>query len=192
MWEPSNEWRLFTTEGKRRYLCRKEGARFLDAADTEDFETATFCRLLAYTGCRLSEASALVAGRLDIDTRSVIFLTLKRRKIVYRSVPVPAALMRDLIRLAERKTESERLWGWSRQTAWRRIKRVMAAAAVDGPQAMPKGLRHRYGVLLAEEGVPLGLAKELLGHASVNSTLIYQGVVGVEKRRMVSRVWRAR
>ena len=39
-----------------------------------------------------------------------------------------------------------RLWRWSRTTAWRYVKAVMVAADITGTPAMPKGLRHGFGV----------------------------------------------
>jgi hypothetical protein len=40
----------------------------------------------------------------------------------------------------------ERLWRMHRVTAWRMIKKVMTVACVIGTAAMPKGLRHGFGV----------------------------------------------
>ena len=188
--QAAEEWRLFDARGQRRYLCRSEGRRFFHAARDADFETRTFCRLLAYCGCRISEALAVTPRLLDAETMLVTFRTLKRRRTVYRSVPVPAALMRDLRRLARGCADHERLWGWSRQTAWRRVKAVMADAAITGPQAMPKALRHRFGVRCAETGMPPGLTQQLMGHAKLSSTVIYQSVIGDEERRIVRRTWR--
>jgi integrase len=45
---------------------------------------------LAYTGCRLSEALALTADRVDLAAGVLTFESLKKRRTgVYRSVPVP-------------------------------------------------------------------------------------------------------
>ena len=66
------------------------------------------------------------------------------------AVPVPAGLLAQLdlvhgLREAQRrgKGHADRpLWPWSRMTAWRQVKGVMAAAGIPaGPHRTPKGLR---------------------------------------------------
>jgi len=50
----------------------------------------TLCAVLYYTGCRISEALALTPRRVDIGDQVVIVESLKkRRRGVYRAVPVP-------------------------------------------------------------------------------------------------------
>jgi len=50
--------------------------------------------VLAYSGCRISEALALTADRVDLAAYTIIFETLKkRRRGVYRAVPVPPAVI---------------------------------------------------------------------------------------------------
>ena len=93
-----------------------------------------------------------------------MFETLKkRRQGVYRAVPVPPGLLDQLdlvhgLREAQRrgKGHADRpLWPWSRMTAWRQVKAVMAAAGIPaGPHRTPKGLRHGYGVQLLAESRP--------------------------------------
>src|ERR1700761_5664671 len=116
---------LFDTTGERKYLCAREVLRFLETSHRADGETDAFCRLLVYTGCRVSEALALTPRRLDPDTGRVVFRTLKRRHSVFRAVPVPPDLMLALRRIAAARAKDAPLWHWSRQTAWRRVKRVM-------------------------------------------------------------------
>lgn len=85
---------LYDGEGRRKYLCATERARFLAAARNAPPEIAALCQLLTFTGCRISEALALTPQRLDPATGRVVFLTLKRRQRCFRAVPVPPALMR--------------------------------------------------------------------------------------------------
>jgi len=52
---------------------------------------------LAYTGCRISEALALTADRIDLSSKVTTLRTLKQRgKTRYRSVPVPDELLEAL------------------------------------------------------------------------------------------------
>ena len=180
---------LFDREGQRKYLCGSEGRRFLAAADRADDATRLFCRLLNFTGCRLSEALELTPRRLDRESNRVAFRTLKRRKTIFRAVPVPRDLMRELTKRAWGLGPDDRMWGWCRQTAWRHVKQVMAEAGIDGPQAMPRGLRHQFGVLAAERGVPMSLTQRWMGHADLRTTAIYQQASGEEERAFMARLW---
>ncbi|MBV8979143.1 MAG: site-specific integrase [Alphaproteobacteria bacterium] len=182
---------LFDARGSRKYLCARELPRFLDAASRADPATASLCFLLAYTGCRLSEALALAPAQLDVPMRCVVFRTLKRRRTVFRAVPVPNELMLALCHLAKERAPDAPLWGWCRQTAWRRVKRVMAQAGIEGAQATPKGLRHGFGVANAQSQVPMATTQKWLGHAKLETTAIYQQAVGSEERALARRLWRS-
>ena len=84
----SNE--LFTSDGKRKYLTADERDRFIEAAqDHERGEVRTFCLVLVYTGCRISEALALTPSSIDFSARIITFRTLKQRqRVTHRAVPV--------------------------------------------------------------------------------------------------------
>eukprot|EP01030_Chromulinospumella_sphaerica_P017211 gene17211-17035_t len=181
---------LFDAAGGRRYVCASEQRRFVGAARKAPAADRTLCLLLAYTGCRISEALELVPARLDEETGCVILRTLKRRKRVFRAVPVPSFLMAELIAVARNKEPEERIWPCCRQTAWRRVKSVMTIARLVGPQAMPKGLRHGFGIANAEQNVPPGLTQRWMGHARLETTAIYQHAVGSEERAFAERIWR--
>ncbi len=161
----SNE--LFDAGGNRKYLSASERDAFMLAAGRAPRDVRTFCALLHYSGCRLTEALELTYDRIDLSEGTVVFETLKkRRKGVYCSVPVPASLIESLdlcfdVREKQRSRgggKGERLWDWSRATVWRRVKDVMVAAKIgDGPQASPKGLRHGFGVNAVSRGIPLNM-----------------------------------
>jgi integrase/recombinase XerD len=139
----------------------------------------TFCHVLASSGCRLAEALALTADRVDRQTHALTFETLKKRQRgLYRAVPVPpeVAIMLDHVhdlRRAQRRKDrggAVRVWDWSPVTAWRKVKAVMDAAAVAGSQASPKGLRHGFGVAAVQASIPLNLVQRWMGHAQLSTT----------------------
>lgn len=66
---------------------------------------------------------------------------------------------------------------------------VFAAAGIRGTQAMPKGLRHGFGVHAVQCGVPLPLIQRWLGHADLTTTAIYTQVLGPEERSIAARMW---
>jgi integrase/recombinase XerD len=185
---------LFNSAGKRLYLTLEERRKFLAAADKEDRETRTFCYVLAYTGCRISEALALTPEAIDLSAGTIVFETLKKRRSgVYRAVPVPPTLL-DMIELVhglreKRLKRAAPLWNFGRTTAWKRVVALMKVANVKGPQATPKGLRHGFGVAAVQAGVPLNLLQRWLGHAQLTTTAIYANAVGPEERNIAARMW---
>lgn len=189
---------LYDPRGNRKYLTRGERGAFLNAAEQMPSEVRTFCLMLAYTGARVSEVLALTPRHFDFGARIVIIESLKKRRCgLYRAIPVPATLLEELDRvhalgrarqddtLAER-----RIWHWCRTSAWTHVKECMALADISGPQAMPKGLRHAFGVGTVQAGVPLNLLKKWLGHARLSTTEIYADAVGDEEQSIASRFWK--
>lgn len=183
--EPS----LFDALGQRKYLHASEARRFLAAAQRTGEEARLFAQLLFHTGCRISEGLALTPRLLDAAGQRVVFRTLKRRRLSYRAVPVPARLMRELARFARERDPDERLFPWSRQTGWRRIRAIMDAAGIEGPQATPRGLRHQFGVHAIGSNVPEGTLQRWMGHARARNTRIYTFVVGAEELALAKRMW---
>lgn len=187
------EGQLFTANGERKYLTRGEAKALLAAARKADRQVRLFCRVLDYTGCRCSEGLQITPRRLDAETGRVIFRTLKRRRTVFRGVPLPRRFLGELLAFAQASGlgPDDRLFPWCRQTAWRHIRKLMDAAGIHGPQATPKGFRHGFGCHGIGVGLPESLVGRLLGHAEGGkSTRIYTYVVNAEERALASRMWR--
>ena len=181
---------LYDMTGRREYLVGKEMLKFLKACDELATEKRLFCELLFYTGCRVSEALELTPQQLDAAAIKVVFRTLKRRKTVHRGVPVPSWLMRDLIALCWVMPRDERIWKWCRQTAWRYVKTTLDGAGVTGPHTNPKGLRHAFGISMAERNISPAMTQRWMGHARLETTAIYQQAFGQEERIFAQRFWR--
>lgn len=189
---------LYDRHGHRKYLTASEWRAFLDAADAAPPEIGTFCGTLAHSGCRISEALALTADRVDLGEGLLILESLKkRRKGVFRAVPVPSAFLVRLDRVHDIKTaqrspgqgRGQPLWRWCRATAWRRVCEVMDAAGIAGLHATPKGLRHGFGIRCISCGVPLNMAQKWLGHSQLSTTAIYADASGSEERAIAERMW---
>jgi integrase/recombinase XerD len=72
--------RLYTREGARKCVTAGERAAFLHAAEQAERRVRTLCMTLAYAGCRLSEALALTADRVDLAAGVLVFESLKKRR----------------------------------------------------------------------------------------------------------------
>ena len=191
---------LYDNEGQRLYLTGEERTAFIDAAQRSKRQYRTFCHVLAYTGCRISEALQLTPERVDFSDQTLIFRTLKKRKDnVYRAVPVPPTLLdsldmvHGLQEIQSRKDKAALttpLWDWTRQNGHKVIVRVMNEAGIqDGAHKMPKGLRHAYGIHAISCKVELNMLKKWMGHSSMAVTEIYANAMGEEQRSIAARMW---
>ena len=187
---------LYDPHGIRKYVNALERNEFLVCAARQNAAVRTLAETLLYSGCRISEALNLTVGNVDLDHQLVKFETLKKRtRGQWRAVPVPAVLIEHLdlahaLRQRQFKQHLDaKLWNFSRITAWRYIKRILAEANIHGPQATPKGLRHGFGVAAVQSGAPLHLVARWLGHSSTNSTVIYTQAVGQEERTIANRIF---
>lgn len=196
--QPGDGLSLFGAYGNRKYLNAAEQRRFIDAARRAGLKARYFCLTLGYSGARISEVLALTPAAIDIESGAVSILTLKQRKSgVVRQVPMPDEFLNELnhvfgLRAAQRDEDlaRRRIWRFSRTTAWRYVKAVMASAGITGTAAMPKGLRHGFGVKAFSSNVPPHLVQRWLGHASWRTTSIYGDVIGPEERAFAARMWR--
>jgi integrase/recombinase XerD len=192
---PTDSSLLYTRRGQRKYLNPDERRRFLVAARScTRPELRTLCLVLAYTGCRISEALSLTPAALALADGFISVRSLKKRKgrVMFRELPIPEELAEEL-RSTHRQAvlgATGRLWRLSRSRAWQLVKMVMQAAGISGgPHATPKGLRHGFGLHAVRSGVPLNLVQKWLGHASMSTTAIYLQAIGSEEREFASRMW---
>lgn len=189
---------LYSIDGKRKYVTALERTAFLDAAENRPAHIRMFCRVLAYTGARISEILALTPRQIDFTAGVIVVESLKkRRRGIYRALPVPIELLAELERVHSIRSAQidpvrsvERIWKFCRTTAWKQVKACMAEGGIAGEQAMPKGLRHGFGVGVLQSGVPINLAKKWLGHSRLTTTEIYTDAVGAEEQAIAKRFWR--
>ncbi|HEV2560719.1 MAG TPA: tyrosine-type recombinase/integrase [Rhizomicrobium sp.] len=189
---------IYDQLGNRKYLTLSERQAFLDAAERAEPTVRSFCFTLAHLGARISEVLALAPLRVDPAVGYVIIESLKKRRHgIYRAVPAPKELF-DLLEeihgitaaRSDPRLQNEPLWNWSRTTAWSRVKDVMADAGLDGKLAMPKALRHAFGVqTTAGARIPLNMVKKWMGHSRIETTAIYADAVGNEERKLADSIW---
>lgn len=187
----TKDFSLYTANGRRKYLNNDERQRFFVTTKTIRTDKKMFCQLLYFTGARISEVYNLTRANIDVSNMTVVFETLKKRKKgVYREIPIPAFLLEELQTFAEKSeiVGGSCLWGFSLRTASRYVKEVMRQAGINGQQSSAKGLRHGFAVHAVSKA-PITLVKKWLGHARLETTEIYLGVIGVEERNIAARLW---
>jgi len=137
-------------------------------------------------------------NRLDISDNAIVLETLKwRRKGLFRAVPVPEELIARLLTVhqlpgaLEPSDAKQRLWKFSRPTAWKRVRQVMHEAGIGTHLAKPKALRHAFAVEAVQQRIALSLIKKWLGHAKIETTALYAEPVGDEERALARLMWQA-
>lgn len=184
---PQRQWQVYDPVGRRKYANEHERGCLLEAADTACPSIRALIYLMVFTGCRISEALALTPDHLDYGAGTVTFRTLKRRRLAFRTIPIPQEVC-GMIR-ALPSDAGKRLWPMHRTTAWRHIKALFAHTGVTGPMACCRGLRHGFGIRAATHNIPPNLIQRWMGHALASTTAIYLDAVGEEERHFAERMW---
>lgn len=188
---------IYDQTGRRKYLTTNERQSFIDCSQRLRPEVATFCLTLVYTGARISEVLALTPERIDQESGVIVFESLKkRRRGVYRAVPVPESFLRQLVTVhnitevgPDLARRAIRIWPWCRTSAWSLVKRTMLTAGIDSYRSMPRALRHAFAVGAVQRQVPLNILQKWLGHSRITTTAIYAEAVGDEERALAQRMW---
>lgn len=185
---------LYDRNGQRKYLTVSERRLWLGAVKTMPTRPRLFLETLAYSGARVSEVLALLPTSFDESEGVVIIECLKkRRRGVFRALPLPHSLISEIKALTTPAGSTlppdQRIWNWSRTTAWKLVKQAMITARLTGPKASPKGLRHSFGVN-SLPSCPITLVKKWLGHSRLSTTEIYAGAVGREERAIATKIWK--
>ena len=146
---------LFDYLGHRKYLTTSERRAFLQAAEALPGPERTFCKTLAYTGARLSEVLALRPINVDYEARLIAIESLKkRRKGMFRAVPIPETLLRELeavhnirVRRGDNDHALGPIWTFRRTTAWKVVKAVMEVISLTGENGGAKVYHGSGGIV---------------------------------------------
>jgi len=185
-----NDWDLYDGLGNRKYLIPEEREKYYDAIpEALNREQRTFALMLYYTGCRISEALAVQHSRIDYSRQGVVFQTLKRKKKVFRFVPLPSPYLEKLDDVQDmqkdKANENNTIWNFGRTTGWTAITKVMNEAKIKGIHAVPKGLRHSFVIHHQGLGTPDHIIQRWMGWASRDM----MEAVGEEERQLASKLW---
>ena len=185
---------LHDKNGQRKYLNEVERKQFYECTKNYPDRIRLFCQLLFFTGARIAEIHNLNVENIDFSNKSVVIETLKKRKRgVYREIPLPEFLLEKLKIYIEHRnkenTNTTQLWDYSLRTASRNVKSILQEAGVTGVRSSSKSLRHGYAVVSVKKLVPLNLIQKYLGHASIETSSIYLNILGEEEREIVRKIW---
>jgi integrase/recombinase XerD len=175
-------------------LSPGEAERLIDAASgttPRSLRDRALVELLYGAGLRVSEATGLQKGGVDLDDRAVR-VTGKGGK--ERVVPIGReaveALRRYLSRgrpYLERRHRAElflnaRGGALTRSGVFLILRRLAAVAGLEEGRVHPHLLRHSFATHLLEGGADLRSVQEMLGHADLATTELYTHVTDRRRR----------
>ena len=185
-----------------QYLTREQVAKLVAACrESKHGRDRLFVRVAFETGGRVSELTEIRRSDIDLTNRQIRLRTLKRRtdrrrKIAHaaRWIPVSHSLVADLgvYLLAIPIDDTDfRLFPFTRQAAHKLIRAAGKRAGLvarGGRDVSPHILRHSFAMNCLTQGVPITVVKELLGHATITSTMVYLKTDPAQAREFLSRV----
>lgn len=171
-----------------QYLTREQVPQLVAACRID--RDRMFCRIAFETGGRVSELIALKGSDLDLANRQIRLESLKRRsrdrrrskQRFFRWIPVSDSLCADLanyllhLEIDPSQRDTIRLFPFTRQQAHKIISQAGRKAGLiarGGREISPHILRHSFAMNCLVQGVPLTIVKDLLGHVSISSTMVY-------------------
>ena len=157
--------------GERRALTELERSAFLDAA-AKCGDQGLFFLVMYHCGLRPSEVARIRGEHIDYEHR-LLRVQGTKTKAAVRTVPIPDGLelpRREgylfLTRWKDKPGET------ARRQWWAKVKAEMEKQ-LDEPvdeELTPYCLRHDYCTRLQEAGVPIDVARRLMGHSNISVT----------------------
>lgn len=193
------------------YLLRPEVHALIDL--TEKSNQRLLIATLWNTGARISEALALTRSSFDLDARDpyVSLRILKRRgrpkrerqgvsRVPLRMVPLRNADYLNALRtyFADNGLKrDERIFNITRQAADLRVRSLVTRFNAEAKKRRQHAItvpvschtfRHAFAVNCILHGTPLPVLQSWLGHANIQSTVIYTQVLTAETGHLMAAV----
>lgn len=186
-----------TTQGRRRAITEKERAAILAVAEWH--RAGLWVLIQLYAGLRPNETAALTWADVDFKNNELHIHAAKESGSQAIKGPKTAAGVRDIpihAKLLPRLLEAKgapfspvfptQAGNWQNENSLRRLwtgfkrdldihmgaklERNKIIKSVVAPDLTPYCLRHTYCTDLQRAGVPINIAKELMGHADIQTT----------------------
>lgn len=182
-----------------KYFSREEIRSILERCNSE--RDHLLINFLWRTGARVSEALACRVTDIDKFNKTVKLVSLKRKKKYARFIPLHDDILRELgfylldtNKTGEKKYRGKisdhkgKIFPFKRAQGYNIVKKAVLSAGFDRERAHPHIFRHSFAINLIRQYVPITTIQELLGHASIFTTLIYTKVMAKDYREFIDRV----
>jgi len=193
-----------------RALSKRERSVLIAAADKlvqtsthkNDQQGPLLVRLMLKTGFRRSEVIGLSWGDINMEQGEILVrygkggksrrVPLEDADLLTRLKQLRAQLHVDDIGNELLLTKSVFTGATGKRltpsTFYKIFHRILAAAELKGTGITPHSLRHTFGSVLCQRGVPVPYVKDLLGHKDIGSTMIYVHSTPSELRNAVKKL----
>jgi integrase len=168
------------------YLSPSEIKRLIFACD--NFRDRCMIKLLAYSGMRREELQQLDVQDIDFERKRIYIRSGKGGKS--RTIPASESVLADLKHLIHnRKKGPLFLSQKGGRLSLRQVNRIVAkagkSAGLKHPDPKRKAinphlLRHSFGRNALKAGMPMEQVQQILGHASIKTTIDIYGVPSVD------------
>lgn len=167
---------VLTAEEVDRLLLQPSGDSLKECRDRAMLE------LLYATGIRVSELLSLKVSDVNLKMGFVICGNAGRERVIPFGNKARNALIQylDSARTAMVAEDAQQILfvncagqPMSRQGFWKLLKRYARQAGI-GSDITPRTLRHSFAVHLLENGADLQSVQEMMGHADISATQVYQ------------------
>ena len=154
--------------------------------------------LMLDCGLRVSEACSIKFKNFDFKNRTITLQSLKKKAKSLRTIPISDRLYQCLgVYLHTYKEElnpnsflfpskKNENWHISRKTIWGVLKNLKSKTLIQNLH--PHTLRHSFATHHLSAGTSLAEIKEMLGHKSYNTTLIYAEIPTEKLKERVNAV----
>lgn len=180
--------RLFRDAG--RELTQEEYRRLVETADRLGKERLTLLlETICATGIRVSEVRYITLGAVEAGKAQIAL----KGKI--RTILIPGKLCRKLRKYARKQkiasgevflTRSGR--SLSRKQIWAEMKALCGKAGVEPSKVFPHNLRHLFARTFYKACRDVARLADVLGHSSIETTLIYLISTGAEHVKTLERL----
>lgn len=180
---------ILTAEEVNSLLSQPSGDSAKECRDRAMLE------LLYATGIRVSELLSLQMSDVNLKMGFLMCGSAGRERVIPFGNKARGALMKYLA--SARGTmiadDAEQVLfvncsgqPMSRQGFWKLLKQYAKKAGIDS-EMTPRTLRHSFAAHLLENGADLQSVQEMMGHADISATQIYQGVSRSNIREVYTR-----
>lgn len=162
-------------KGRERFITREEEKQLLDLLTIwGKYDHHDFVVCLIDIGCRCSELRDTIKKDVDFSQGKYGTITLWRTKNNHpRTVPLTERVAK-IMQERFMKVSGERIFphegDWLRKT-WDRAKAHMGLS--KDKQFIPHCLRHTCASRMVQQGVPIPMVQQWMGHETIQSTMRY-------------------
>ena len=168
-----NDEEIAISQGKvtlPKVLTYDEMDRFLSAID--DLEDLVACRVMLFGGLRVNEACSLKVKDLQLETLSVFVDQGKGGKDRLAPVDVHTLSLAKCYAKSAGLGLEDQLFQLAKRTLQRHVELIYQRAGINWG-ATCHTLRHTCATWQLDQGIPLEVVRENLGHADISVTQIY-------------------